>query len=199
MTNIFSSFFNCSSHAVIYGHCSSFCHTTLPTKKNLAIASVTTIQAELSPRPVSPQAKQAQHLQSLHLGHVHFALVVSVALHWTSSLLLIWEAKTGHSITSPISLTMSYVTTESLSCSTTADCPFACQVVWVHTDVWEHVVPMQFSERKGFRTFPHCHLQVTFPICAQRHIFSITLCFREVDFCAEESSDRNSISLVPHR
>jgi len=47
---------------------------TLPSKKDLATVSVITIEAEVSPWPLLHQDKQAQRLQSLHLGHVLLTL-----------------------------------------------------------------------------------------------------------------------------
>lgn len=70
---------------------------TLPTKKNLAIISVATIQSEISPWPLFRQDKQGQHLQSLQLGQAFLALSILVTLYCTSfrfsTLLLNWGSQ----------------------------------------------------------------------------------------------------------
>lgn len=136
---------------MIYGHCSLFCVMTVPTL-NLAVISVTAVQAETSSWPLFCQDKQAQHVQSLHFIPVLLTWIIPApstsppadSPHCSRT----GGAKTGHSITSPIYLSLSSLTARSLLCSITAF--FLARLV--HRGVWELLVPVQISIREGLRT-----------------------------------------------
>lgn len=195
--------FNWPSRAAIYGHFSLVCHMTLPTKRNWILISVTAIPAEINPWPLFLQDKQAQHLRSLHLGHVLLALSVSVTLCWASfrfsTLLLNWESQNWAQYNQsylfeyvqlpygvPALLHHCWLPFSLPICAGTHRCLGACCA----------------HARKGLRTsaFPSLSSLGHLPQrLAKPDIYTI-LGFREVDFCAGcSSAEIPPITYLLHR